>query len=264
MTHPALSELQRLAASEELLILWAGECGARARGYPSSDSPDKVRFIYAQAPARYLRVFEGRETVGADAASGIDLLGWDVRKVIAQLRKGHHELREWLSTDSVLLMHEQAAPMLLSLADRAFLPRPLGHHYLSCARQDVRRQVFGGDIRLRTLLETVRGLLATQWMIERGGPPPLSLRPLLAACLPDGHVRDIVDDLVALKAESPDNEIIPPQEDLHEYLLHLFGALEQRLPAPAAPLPPEDCDRAFHDILAAVWPGLHLPDTLPA
>lgn len=264
MTQHALTELQRLAAAEGLVILWAGECGARARGYPSPDSPDKVRFIYAQAPARYLRVFEGRETVEAPAATGIDLLGWDIRKVIAQLRKGHHELREWLSTDNVLVAHDRAAPLLGSLADRAFLPRPLCHHYLSCARQDVRRQVFGGDIRLRTLLETVRGLLSTQWMADRGSPPPLSLRPLLAACLPDGHVRDIVDDLIALKAESPDAEIIPPQEDLHEYLLHLFGLLEQRLPDPGIPLAPEDCDNAFHDILGAVWPELRLPATLPA
>ena len=66
-----VSELQALEQAHRIRILYACEAGSRAWGFPSPDSDYDVRFIYCHAPAWYLRLDEGRDTIG-DFTPGTD------------------------------------------------------------------------------------------------------------------------------------------------------------------------------------------------
>ena len=258
MKQIILENLERIEAEHNVTILFACESGSRAWGFPSPDSDYDVRFIYAQKPASYIRVFDKRDVIEQPIDGLLDINGWDIKKALGLLRKSNPSLMEWLSSPIIYRQHDAGILPLTALAKSAFLPHSSSHHYLSMAKNDVNKLVESRDIRLKKYLYMFRALLATQWVIDKGTQPPMHFQDLANTFLPSGDIREQLDDLLNLKSQSQESEFISAQEDLDEYLLRLYARLESKLPAQITAIRTEDCDQCLHDTLFAVWPDIKL------
>ncbi|PTQ89201.1 nucleotidyltransferase domain-containing protein [Agitococcus lubricus] len=257
MQDSILAELQRIEAQYQVTILWACESGSRAWGFPSPDSDYDVRFIYAQKPSSYIRVFDKRDVIEEPIDGLLDISGWDIKKALGLLRKSNPALMEWLSSPIIYRQHAAIEP-LRALAQASFLPLSSCHHYLSMARQDINKLVIGSDIRLKKYLYMFRALLATQWVIANNNQPPMAFIELVNRFLPSGDIREQIDELLVLKGQVLESEHIPPQEELDAYLLALFSRLEKQLPAASTPVSVDVFDTCLLDTLQIAYPHLHL------
>lgn len=247
--------LSRIEREHGVKILWACESGSRAWGFPSPDSDYDVRFIYAHDPAHYLRVFDKRDVIEEPISGVLDISGWDIKKALGLLRKSNPALREWLSSPIVYRRDAAGMTPLLSLVDEAFLPLASCQHYLSMARDDIRKLAEDRDLRLKKYLYMFRALLACRWVTTHGTQPPMRFQGLLDAFLPGGDIREQVDELLEMKSRVLESELIPPQPDLDEYLLRLYGQLEAALPKQVTPPAAERFDACLRETLRVVWPG---------
>lgn len=258
MDEAIQESLDRLAREHQVTILWAGETGDRGRGTPSSDSGHEVRFLYVHPPAHYLRVFDKRDVIEANAEDRITLVGWDIKKALGMLRKSHPGLREWLSSPVLYRQHEAGVAPLRALLDDTLLPSVLCIHYLAQAKDCITKLAEDRDLRLMKYVSMFRDLLACQWVVSHGSQPPLSLPRLLDEFLPRGDIREQLDELLALKAQVREAEMIPPQPDLDEYLLRLYGQLQRSVPGQIPVVDTAVFDQALLLTLQTVHPDLHL------
>ena len=257
MHQTILDNLSRIEEQYQVTILWACESGSRAWGFPSPDSDYDVRFIYAQKPSSYIRVFDKRDVIEEPIDGLLDISGWDIKKALGLLRKSNPALMEWLSSPIIYRQHAAIEP-LKALAQASFLPLSSCHHYLSMARQDINRLVMADDIRLKKYLYCFRDVLAAQWVIANNNQPPMAFMDLVNRFLPSGDIREQIDELLVLKSQVLESEHIPPQEELDAYLLSLFARLEKQLPAASTPLSVDVFDKCLLDTLQMAYPQLNL------
>lgn len=257
MAQTINNELQRISEQYDVHIIWACESGSRAWGFPSSNSDYDVRFIYAHRPKHYIRVFECRDVIEEPINDQLELRGCDIKKALSLLRKSNPALMSWLSSPIIYQQNIAAIQPLLDLSKEAFLPSTAAHHYLSEARQDMQKLAEDRDLRLKKYLYMLRALFSCQWVIERHTQPPLRFQELLDVFLPTGDIREQVDELLQLKMQVLDSEIIPPNPDINDYLLALYGQIYHRLPQRSTAISPEACDHCLHLTLQKLWPDFH-------
>lgn len=254
MQSTILEHLASIEQQHDVTILWACESGSRAWGFPSPDSDYDVRFIYAQQPAAYMRVFDKRDVIEEPINGLLDINGWDIKKALGLLRKSNPALMEWLSSPMIYRQHSQGIAPLQQLASTAFLPLSSCHHYLSMARNDVNKLVENRDIRLKKYLYMFRALLSAQWVIDKGTQPPMRFQSLVATFLPSGDIREQLDELLELKSTVVESEFIAPQDELNDYLLALYGRLARQLPTATTALNTDIFDHCLRETLLAIWP----------
>lgn len=252
-----LDNLDRIEQQHNVTILWACESGSRAWGFPSPDSDYDVRFIYAHQPSAYIRVFDKRDVIEEPIDGLLDINGWDIKKALGLLRKSNPALMEWLSSPIIYRQHPAIEP-LRTLAQASFLPLSSCHHYLSMARQDINRLVMADDIRLKKYLYCFRDVLAAQWVITNNNQPPMAFIDLVNRFLPNGDIREQIDELLVLKSQVLESEHIPPQEELDSYLLALYARLQQSLPQQITPPDIEIFDHCLIHTLQMTYPHLNL------
>ncbi len=78
------------------------------------------------------------------------------------------------------------------------------YHYLCMARKTNTQFLQGESVKLKKYLYALRPLLACQWILERGTPPPVLFDDLKEACLRDGEIKDEINLLLARKKASPE------------------------------------------------------------
>jgi uncharacterized protein len=201
-----LARLRAAEAEEGVRILYAAESGSRAWGFASPDSDYDVRFIYVRPLAWYLRLSEGRDVIERPLDERlVDLVGWDARKALQLLLKSNPALYEWLSSPIVYIDDGAFRPSATGLFERHASAKTLAHHYASIVGSHWNRNIGGREtVRLKRYFYVIRPLLALQWVIEQGMPPPMSLGGLLAGSAVPGEVRRAIEDLVELKRATPE------------------------------------------------------------
>jgi predicted nucleotidyltransferase len=81
--------LERIAAEQNVAVLWAVESGSRAWGFPSPDSDYDCRFIFVRPVEDYLTVSPRRDVIEVPTEEGLDICGWDLFKMAKLLLKGN-------------------------------------------------------------------------------------------------------------------------------------------------------------------------------
>ncbi len=201
-----LARLRTAEAEEGVRILFAAESGSRAWGFASPDSDWDVRFIYAHPLAWYLRLTEGRDVIERPLDDRlVDFVGWDARKALQLLLKSNPALYEWLSSPLVYIDDGAFRPAATSLFERHASAKTLAYHYAGVVEGHWSRNIAGREaVKLKRYFYVIRPLLALQWVIERGTPPPMSIGALLSGSVVPGGVRRAIEDLIALKRTTPE------------------------------------------------------------
>ncbi len=196
----ALTDIER---EEGVSILFAIESGSRAWGFPSRDSDFDVRFVYVRPLDWYLSLSRRRDVIERPIVGDLDINGWDVRKALTLLNKGHPVLLEWLSSPIVYVERPETA-LLRAFAERTDHRQAAAYHYASLVRRFWSDHIDGRDrVELKKYFYGLRPAAALRWLrTHPSGRVPMDLPSLLASIAVEPGLRSAIDALLAAKAEA--------------------------------------------------------------
>jgi predicted nucleotidyltransferase len=225
MQTTILNKLTNIAADNLIRILFACESGSRGWQFPSPDSDYDVRFISARPPDDYLTVAERDEQVDFPINDELDILGWDIRKVLRLIRKSNTTLFEWLQSPIVYMQQPGFRDELWTLCGQYFDRRSNTHHYLGMVRAALDTVVNNDEITIKKLFYVLRPLLAAKWCVEKNSIAPMSIRPLMRL-MPE-KLQQMTDNLIACKSNAAEGYIVKIEPELKQYIDREYEACMQ-------------------------------------
>lgn len=216
MREKIQEQLRRIEEAENIKILLSVESGSRAWGFASPDSDYDVRFIYIRRLEDYLRLDTNRDVIELPIDDVLDINGWDLQKTLRLLHKSNPTLFEWFSS-SIVYQKTEFADKVRDLMMHYFSSKKTLYHYVSMAEGNYREYLKGDLVRTKKYFYVLRPVLACQWILDRGTPPPMLFSELLKAELPVELI-DVVNQLLELKMNSPEVKLINRISEINEYL----------------------------------------------
>ena len=216
MREKIQEQLRRIEEAENIKILFAVESGSRAWGFASPDSDYDVRFIYIRRLEDYLRLNTIRDVIELPIDDVLDINGWDLQKTLRLLNKSNPTLFEWFSSP-IVYQETEFADKFRDLMMHYFSSKKTMYHYVSMAEGNYREYLKGDLIRAKKYFYVLRPVLACQWILDWGTPPPMLFSELLKAELPVELI-DVVNQLLELKMNSPEVKLINRISEINEYL----------------------------------------------
>ena len=216
MKEKIQEQLRRIEEAENIKILLAVESGSRAWGFASPDSDYDVRFIYIRRLEDYLRLDAIRDVIELPINDVLDINGWDLQKTLRLLHKSNPTLFEWFSSP-IVYQKTEFADKFRDLMMHYFSSKKTMYHYVSMAEGNYREYLKGDLVRAKKYFYVLRPVLACQWILDRGTPPPMLFSELLKAELPVELI-DVVNQLLELKMNSPEVKLVKRISEINEYL----------------------------------------------
>ena len=202
--------------AENIKILLAVESGSRAWGFASPDSDYDVRFVYIRRPEDYLRLDAVRDVIELPIDDVLDINGWDLQKTLRLLYKSNPTLFEWFSSP-IVYQKTEFADKFRELMMHYFSSKKTLYHYISMAEGNYREYLQGEIVRVKKYFYVLRPVLACQWILDRGTPPPMLFSELIKEELPVELINP-VNQLLELKMNSPEVKLINRISEINEYL----------------------------------------------
>lgn len=229
--------LSGLEDRENITIPWAIESGSRAWGFPSPDSDYDCRFLYVRSANDYLSPWLGRDVIETPLDEVYDVNGWDLRKALQLLIKGNAVVIEWLRSPYVYSGDERFRDELLALADDVADRSALGRHYVHVALGQWERHGNAREMSLKKLFYVLRPAATVRWLEAHpdSATPPMELTPLLVESGATSEVRDLVAELVALKAKTREMGVGVAPPRLLAYVEQTLGLGEALFPQSGDP-----------------------------
>jgi len=148
----------------------------------------------------------------------LDLVGWDLRKVLTHLAGSNAGVIEWLHSPTVYFEDADFLGQLRDLATSYFQPAKVAAHYLGIARS---AEAAGyneetGDWNLKKYFYYLRPILAADFVLRESRNPPVPFAELQSR-IDDKAIRKTLDELIALKATVGEDlrMVIPPLLTAH-------------------------------------------------
>ena len=244
----ALAEIER---EDGVTILFAIESGSRAWGFPSRDSDYDVRFVYVRPLDWYLSLSRQRDVIERPIIGDLDINGWDVRKALALLNKGHPVLLEWLCSPIVYLERPETA-LLRAFAARTDHRQAASHHYASLLRRFWQEHIKGRDqVTLKKYFYGLRPAAALCWLRTHPvGRVPMDLPSLLAGIVVNLALKAEIDDLQCAKAATSELGIGARRPAIDDFIVRELDLIPNPLESPfqADSSLRADIDDLFRDI----------------
>ena len=209
-------QLRRIEDAENIKILLAVESGSRALGFASPDSDYDVRFVYIRSLEDYLRLDAIRDVIELPIDDVLDINGWDLQKTLRLLHKSNPTLFEWFSSP-IVYKKTEFSDKFCDLMTHYFSSKKTLYHYVSMAEGNYREYLKGDLVKAKKYFYVLRPVLACQWILDRGTPPPILFSELLKTELPVELI-DVVNQLLELKMNSPEIKLIKRISEINEYL----------------------------------------------
>lgn len=209
-------QLRRIEDAENIKILLAVESGSRAWGFASPDSDYDVRFVYIRSLEDYLRLDAIRDVIELPIDDVLDINGWDLQKTLRLLHKSNPTLFEWFSSP-IVYKKTEFSDKFCDLMTHYFSSKKTLYHYVSMAEGNYREYLKGDLVKAKKYFYALRPVLACQWILDRGTPPPMLFSELLKTELPVELI-DVVNQLLELKMNSPEIKLIKRISEINEYL----------------------------------------------
>lgn len=210
------TQLRRIEEEESIKILLAVESGSRAWGFASPDSDYDVRFIYIRRMEDYLKLEKVRDVIELPMDDVLDMNGWDLQKTLRLLYKSNPTLFEWFSSP-IVYQETEFADKFRDLMIQYFSSKKTLYHYISMAEGNYREYLKGDFVRAKKYFYVLRPVLACQWILDQGIPPPMLFSELMEAELP-AELTGAVKQLLEIKMNSPEVKLIPRIPEINEYL----------------------------------------------
>ena len=260
MREKIQEQLRRIEEAENIKILLAVESGSRAWGFASPDSDYDVRFIYIRRLEDYLRLGAIRDVIELPIDDVLDINGWDLQKTLRLLHKSNPTLFEWFSSP-IVYQKTEFADKFRDLMMHYFSSKKTLYHYVSMAEGNYREYLKGDLVRAKKYFYVLRPVLACQWILDWGTPPPMLFSELLKAELPVELI-DVVNQLLELKMNSPEVKLVKRISEINEYLDESIPSIKRAVRLLEDSLTPDwnELNQLFLQSLE--WKGVYNNDKL--
>lgn len=218
-------KLCELEKAENIRILHCIESGSRAWGFESPDSDYDVRFIYVRPKEFYLRLDKTRDVIEWQLDDIWDINGWDLSKALRLLHNSNPTMFEWNSSPIVYRTTEEWQS-LNGLINDCFCSHPGAWHYLNMAKSNFKEFLQGEEVRLKKYFYVLRPILACEWIIEKGTPPPMLFSKLSEAMLPE-EMKAPVNELLKKKTETSELGTGRRIDVLNDYIEKKLADIEE-------------------------------------
>ena len=247
-TNFITTRLAEVAAERDITVRYANESGSRAWGLASTDSDYDVRFVYQHLKEWYLRLDRPKDMIGPimELDGELDLVGWDLRKVLSHIAGSNAGVIEWLYSPVVYHPDEEFLTKLRRLATTYFNAPKVAAHYLGIARS-AELAGFDSDARdwnLKKYFYYLRPILAADFVLHENRNPPVAFAELQAR-ISDPEIRSLLDELIAHKATVGESH----RMDIPQPLVRHFSALRESTTRMLEGIPRRTVDRTEADAL---------------
>ena len=221
--------LHAIAAEEGIRILMAVESGSRAWGFPSPDSDYDARFIYVRPVRDYLSLTPVRDVVERPIVDLFDVNGWDIDKTLGLLLNHNAVVAEWINSPIRYQPDDPVIARLAELADRHFNPRGYARHYASLGQNNVARwDDAAGTLSVKRYFYALRPALCVRALrMNPEARPPMALQGLMAATDLPPTLAALIEELVALKAETKEAAPAARSRELEALITGELGRAEE-------------------------------------
>lgn len=220
MQKAILSHLNHVEQENNVKVLLAVESGSRAWGFHSAESDWDVRFVYVHQLDWYLKVNEGKDVIEHMYNDDVDLVGWELRKTLRLFQKSNPALMEWLHSPIIYRADEVFLSRMRGLEPAYFNPIKTMYHYGSIYIKHDKRYLQNAAYPLKRFLYYLRGILACRWVEERQSMPPVLFNDLVYGTVKEEAIRQKIQELLALKKASKENDLKEVDSSLVEYARH--------------------------------------------
>ncbi len=194
--------LTHLSQEREVTIRYANESGSRAWGLASTDSDYDVRFIYQRPKAWYLQLERRKDMIGPimEFDGELDLVGWDIRKVMSHLANSNAGVIEWLYSPVVYHLEDEFRVAMRQLTDQYFQPQKVVAHYLGISRSATKAgyDEATGTWNLKKFFYYLRPILAADYVAAECTAPPVAFTDLIHR-VDVSSLQNIIKELIAHK-----------------------------------------------------------------
>jgi len=220
----------RVAESEHhTKVLLAIESGSRAWGFASPNSDYDARFIYVHPQEWYLSVGleEKRDVIEYPIVDDMDINGWDLRKALRLFAKSNPGFVEWIQSP---IVYERTGTFHAKA--RELLPQVYSiesgiYHYRSMAKTNYRGYLRTEHVPLKKYFYVLRPLLSVRWLEHYQTPAPIEFQQLLEVIGDEEGLGTAINDLLALKRESPEMGLSPQVAPIQRFIERELERLEQ-------------------------------------
>jgi hypothetical protein len=249
------SQLAALEAERDIKILYAVESGSRAWGFASPDSDWDVRFLYVHRPEWYLSIDDHKDSIEQMLPQDLDLSGWELRKALRLFRKSNPPLLEWLQSPIIYQDAYSTADQMRTMLTQFFNPKSCAYHYLSMANGNFRDYLKGDTVRLKKYFYILRPILACDWIEQKGNMPPTEFAPLLTEMVPEGALREAIENLITRKMAGEELSQGPQLPIINEFAEARIHHHQERMKHFQWKTRPDTArlDQLFRDSLAEAW-----------
>ena len=194
--------LREFEQKYEIRILLAVTSGSRSFGYASDESDWDVRFIYVHKPQWYFSVGQTSDVIEyEDAALGLDVEGYDLKKALTLLAKTNPIESDWLHTQDVFIVDEDFLRQMHEFERLCYNTKSAMYHFYSISVKHNQRYL-EEEVTLKRFIYYMRGLLACRWIEQNGSHPPILIDELIDATIKDNdQVREAAHKLLVMKRQ---------------------------------------------------------------
>ena len=211
------AHIRNIEREYDVKVLLAVESGSRAWGFESLNSDWDVRLIYVHKPEWYFRVEDQRDVIEHFYEDDVDLSGWELRKSLLLFRKSNPPLFEWLNSPKIYYVDEEFAMRIHAVEKEFFNPVKTMYHYNHLYSKFNERFLQQEGFPMKQFLYYLRGVLACKWIEAKQAMPPVAFKELLDTTIDDEKVKTKVEELIELKREGKECDMLAIDESLVQY-----------------------------------------------
>ncbi len=222
--------LDEIEKKYDISIIHAIESGSRSWGFASPDSDYDVRFIYVHKKDWYIQVFPKKDQIEIPISDELDIVGWDISKVLRLASKGNSVVHEWINTPIVYRSNDKITPFLREQMTQAFNPCASYHHYRSLAKNALNDLREKEHIKLKWFFYLLRALLSALWIKQNNTMPSIEFEYILNHLKLDDTVIKEIKELIYIKSKLVESEFYDISPSLVNFVEKHYQELEEYFP----------------------------------
>ncbi len=147
----------------------------------------------------------------------LDIVGWDIRKVLGLMRKSNASIFAWMLSPIVYHNEKGFLEKLQRIAPQYFAPRAAIHHYLGLTRKIVETELQKERVNIKKYFYVLRPLLCAKWIAERHEAPPMEFQNLLPLIEENEELMRGIEDLLERKEKALEGAYIERVPLIHDF-----------------------------------------------
>lgn len=250
--HSIPAHLTNIETMYNVKVLLAVEAGSRALGLESINSDWDVRIIYVHRPEWYQVGDEKDDVIEHCYEDDVDIVGWDLRKALTLLQDSDPFVLECFYSPNIYYVDEEFAIRIHEVEKDLFIPVKAMCHYNRMYIKLNERYLLKEGCQMKHFLYYLRGILACKWIEKNNCLPPVPFDKLLDATIEDKEVRSKIAELVRLKKDGQEHDMIEIDKSLVEYACKLadyYNEIANSAPLCKGQVSAETLDSILNDMV---------------